>query len=120
MPLVVTSVSVSTRCQSRPVAPLNGAIMDLLPTINAVTAAHQPDEGADRCLYCTPASKCECPQLWLAAAALDLVIYSPRLQLPPQQAGAGVDFGRLGLVPGFGWIADPGTVASCQLLMNGC
>jgi len=67
------------------VNPLNRAILDLLPAINAAAAAHQPDEGADRCRYCTPASKRECPHLCLAVAALDLVIYSRRLPLPTQQ-----------------------------------
>jgi hypothetical protein len=64
------------------VNPLNRAILDLLPAINAVTVAHRPDEAADRCLYCTPASKRECPHLWLAAAALDLVITADVCRCP--------------------------------------
>jgi hypothetical protein len=50
--------------------PLIAAIMKLLPSVNAVVAAH----ADGRCWRCPPAGRRECPSLGLAADALDLVI----------------------------------------------
>ena len=60
-----------------PTAELTKAILRLLPAVNAVTSAHQQNaDGIELCPYCTPASRAQCPNLWLAACALDLVIHS--------------------------------------------
>jgi hypothetical protein len=63
-----------------PAVELTTAVLPLLPVVNTVTAAHQPNtRSSNPCHHCTPTSHAECPHLWLAAAALDLIIHSLRL-----------------------------------------
>ena len=62
---------------------LTRAIIELLPAVNGVTAAHLPDAANGHpCPHCTSASRPDCPHLWLAAAALDLIIRCRRMTQP--------------------------------------
>jgi hypothetical protein len=63
---------------------LRPAIMQLLPAVNDVVAAHSADDVAGGC-QCAFADRCECPTLKLAAAALDLIIRCWRLTRSKQE-----------------------------------
>lgn len=64
--------------KSRVAKRLAGAIMQLLPEVNEVVAAHRAAD-ADRCRHCAIVDPRDCPTLGLAAAFLDLIIHCWRL-----------------------------------------
>jgi hypothetical protein len=55
---------------------LAAVIMQLLPAVNDVVAAHGADGG---CYRCAVADRRDCPTLGLAAAALDLIVQCWRM-----------------------------------------